>query len=67
MDTSTISHRNEMPPPIRARFSRREPWFLETAETLQTFAKPAQAFEAQRAYRIASGFDPVTGERVLEV
>lgn len=65
-DTSKISHRNEMPPHERARFSRRQPWFFETADALQAFATPGEAFEAQRKYRIACGFDPVTGERELE-
>jgi hypothetical protein len=39
------------------------PWLFDTDESpVQAFATEDEACAAQRAYRVAKGFDPITGE-----
>lgn len=57
-DTSAVFHRGMIDDPPTTVTG---PWFFDTNEGLQVFATENEAFDAQRAYRIAHGFDPITG------
>ncbi|WP_439398584.1 hypothetical protein ACRQ5Q_14770 [Bradyrhizobium sp. PMVTL-01] len=65
-DTSSVYNINMLDDDHRANFSADKPWVFETAGDLQTFASEADACKAQRHWREFCGFDPATGERVLE-
>ena len=56
-DTSAVFHRDMLDDPSIVMGQ----WLFDTNEGLQVFTTEKEACAAQRAYRIAHSFDPITG------
>lgn len=62
-DDSCVFHIDILDEDIRAAWGQSRPWVFETDEDNSSFATEAEACKAQRDYRVAHGFDPITGEQ----
>lgn len=61
-DTSSVFHLQMLDAEHRANFDAGKPWLFETHDTLMQFETEEAVCDAQREYRTARGFDPLTGK-----
>jgi allophanate hydrolase subunit 1 len=62
MDASAVFSTDTLDIEHAANFDK--PWLFEAGDNLRFFDTEDEACAAQRAYRAANGFDPLTGEPV---
>lgn len=60
-DTSNVFARNMLDSYYAQQFDK--PWLFETDSGIAEYDSEGAACAAQRAYRVAHGFNPMTGER----
>lgn len=64
MDTSCVFHISELDPDLRADHDEAEPWIFQTdAEGQTSWRTEREAYNEQAKYRIARGFNVITGRR----
>jgi hypothetical protein len=64
MDSSAVFHRDMLDAEHAAKVPAETPWLFETDQGAIAYISEDAACEAQRAWRTALGYHPITGEKI---